>query len=70
MSKPNAYEPEPGQKYQILFRYGSQPWDHCDYAATRAEKQFLLQQYRQVGGGAYRALLLPAKYWPEKAAGN
>lgn len=67
MTKPIAYAPEPGQKYQLLCRRHTRTWAHCDYAANPAEKQSLLQDYRLAFGPdwEFKTILLPRKYWPK-----
>lgn len=40
MSKPNAYAPQQGYRYQILTRnqqYNGRAWEHCDYAKDTKE---------------------------------
>lgn len=70
MSRPKAYEPYPGQKFQLLCRnpeYGRE-WEHCDYAADRAERKYLLAEYRLAYGAGwqFQSILLPAKFWPKR----
>lgn len=74
MSRPQAYSPEPGQRFQILCRnpnYGK-AWEHCDYATDSKEKRHLIDQYRQSYGlgWEFTSVLLPAKYWPKPQKGN
>ncbi len=69
MSYPKAYEPEEGYQYQILCRhpeYNGREWEHCDYAKSRTEKGYLIDEYRLAycGGYEFKAIMLPAKYWP------
>lgn len=72
MSHPKAYEPIDGQMYQILCREknnSQREWDHCDYAASREEKNYILNEYRLSyrGGFDFKVILLPKKYWPKEA---
>lgn len=72
MSKPKAYEPAEGYRYQLLCRHSQHTgttWEHCDYATDRADKSHLLHNYKLAYGAGweFRAILLPAKYWPKKA---
>ena len=46
-------EPEEGQKFQILCRYQGGDWEHCDYAKDRAEKNYLLGEYRLAYGSGF-----------------
>lgn len=66
MSRPMAYDPQPGYRFQILCRNGSREWEHCDYAPDKAERKHLLENYRLAYGPGweFRTILLPAKYWP------
>lgn len=71
MSKPQAYEPAHGYRYQILTRnlaYG-RAWEQCDYATSREDRKHLLQNYRLAYGPGweFKTILLPAKYWQEPA---
>lgn len=65
MSYPNAYEPQQGYRYQILSKYGSEPYEHCDYAKDRKERDYLLGEYSLAYGGGYsfKVIELPQKYW-------
>lgn len=67
MSQPKAYAPEQGYKYQILTRYNNDPYEHCDYAKDKKEKDYLLNEYRMAYGNEFRfkTILLPEKYWKE-----
>ena len=53
MSRPQAYAPESGYRYQLLCRNQQydRAWEHCDYAADRADKRHLLENYRLAYGG-------------------
>lgn len=68
MSKPKAYRPEYGFQYQILCRNQeySREWEHCDYASDRADKNHLLENYRQAYGFGweFKTVILPMRYWP------
>jgi hypothetical protein len=67
MSYPKAYEPEQGYMYQILCKYQNSPYEHCDYAKDKAEKNHLLENYRMAYGSefSFKVILLPQKYWEE-----
>lgn len=68
MSRPKAYEPEQGYKYQIFCReVGKREWEYCDYAKDRAEKDYLIREYvlAYQGGFEFKAMRLPMKYWKE-----
>ena len=66
MTMPQAYSPENGYRYQILTRYMSEPYEHCDYAADKKEKDYLLEEYRLAYGISFtfKVIELPQKYWP------
>lgn len=70
MSMPKAYNPQDGYRYQILCLVPQyeRAWEHCDYAADRTEKNYLIGEYRLAYGPSYRfkSILLPQKYWPKK----
>lgn len=68
MSRPQAYSPAEGYRYQILCRnpaYG-RAYEHCDYASDPADKSHLLENYRLAYGGGweFKTITLPRKYWP------
>lgn len=67
MSRPVAYSPEQGYKYQILVRSNGQ-WEHCDYAKDKTEKNYLLNEYQLAYGGGFefKTILLPTKYHSAK----
>ena len=69
MSRPAAYEPQYGYKYQILCRNQSydRAYEHCDYAIDKADKNHLVENYRLAYGAGweFKIILLPVKYWPE-----
>lgn len=67
MTLPKAYDPEEGYKYQILCKYQNQPFEHCDYATDKKEKDYLLGEYRLAYGNefSFKVILLPQKYWKE-----
>jgi hypothetical protein len=58
-----------GYKYQILCRnqsYG-RAYEHCDYATDKADKNYLVGEYRLAYGAGweFKVIVLPRKYWPE-----
>jgi len=67
MSKPIAYDPQQGYKYQILCRNQqySRAFEHCDYATDRSDLKHLLENYRLAYGAGweFKRILLPRKYW-------
>ena len=68
MSKPKAYEPQQGYRYQILARnqqYNGRTWEHCDYAKDTKEKNYLIGEYRLAYGAGweFKSILFPKKYW-------
>jgi hypothetical protein len=70
MSRPKAYEPADGYKFQIFTRnlkYG-RAWEHCDYGTDRADKNYLIGEYRTAYGAGweFKSILLPRKYWPKR----
>ncbi len=71
MSRPQAYAPEHGYRYQLLCRNQQydRAWEHCDYAVDRADKRHLLENYRMAYGGGweFKVIMLPVKYWPKAA---
>lgn len=75
MSRPKAYDPQPGYKYQILCRYNrssSREWEHCDYAKTTKEKNDLLEEYRLAYHGefSFKVIALPKQYWRKGEDGH
>lgn len=70
MSRPKAYAPEQGYKYQILCRNQSysREYEHCNYATNSTDKKHLLENYRQAYGAGweFKSILLPSKYWTVK----
>ena len=71
MSRPKAYEPAEGYKFQLLCRhptYNGREWEHCDYAKDDKERKYLLSEYRMAYGTGYQfqAIRLPQKYWKER----
>jgi hypothetical protein len=65
MTRPKAYDPCIGQKYQLFGRWNSnEEYDHLDYARTKQEKDYIISEYH-LGSPAYmiKAILLPRKYW-------
>ena len=68
MSRPQAYSPEHGYKYQILTKdASSRAYEHCDYAKDKAEKNHLLNEYSLAYGAgfSFKTITLPVKYWPK-----
>jgi hypothetical protein len=66
MSKPKAYAPEQGYKYQIFCKYvGDKELEHCDYATSRDELKYLIKNYKEAYGSDFSFTwhLLPKKYW-------
>ncbi len=73
MSRPKAYKPVEGCRYQLFCRhpaYNGREWEHCDYAEDRADKKHLLTNYRMAYGPGYqfKSILLPMKFWPKRQA--
>lgn len=70
MPHPKAYDPAPDSKYQIFCRNKSysREWEHCDYAESKADRDYLLVNYRQAYGAEweFKTILLPKKYWPKQ----
>lgn len=68
MPHPIAYEPQQGQMYHILTRYQNQPYEHCDYAVDKVERDYLLKNYREAYSNDFRfkTILLPKKYHNKK----
>lgn len=64
MTRPKAYEPQDGYMYQILTRYKNEPYEHCDYAKDKTEKNYLLGEYSMAYGSNFRfkTILLPKMY--------
>jgi hypothetical protein len=72
MAKPQAYQPAEGYRFKLLARhsvYSGRTWEHCDYATDRDDRRHLMENYRLAYGAGweFRAILLPAKYWPKAA---
>jgi hypothetical protein len=67
MSRPQAYSPEYGYRYQLLCRHATyaRAYEHCDYAKDRAELKHLRENYLQAYGAGweFQAIQLPRKYW-------
>lgn len=66
MGRPKAYSPEYGCKYQILVLCpNDRAYEHCDYAKDKAEKDYLLGEYRLAYGAgfSFKTIPLPKKYW-------
>ena len=69
MTKPIAYDPQDGYKWQILYRSSpKEAWEHCDYAVDNTDKKHLLEAYAVAyhGEGQFKVILLPYRYWPKK----
>lgn len=69
MSRPKAYDPQQGYRYQLFCRFmADREWEHCDYATDRADRRHLLDNYRLAygPGWSFKTILLPVKYWPKK----
>lgn len=70
MSRPLAYEPAEGYKYQILTRNLSydRTYEQCDYATDARDRNHLLSNYRIAYGAGwqFKVITLPRKYWPKK----
>ena len=63
MTRPKAYSPELGYRYQILaYDEYNREYDHLDYAKDKEEKDFLLGEYRMFMSGL-KVIQLPEKYW-------
>ena len=69
MSRPKAYDPQDGFKYQILCRCVSisREWEHCDYATDATDRKHLITNYRQAYGTGweFQTITLPRKHWPK-----
>jgi hypothetical protein len=64
MTRPKAYSPVVGYKYQILqYDNYNREYDHLDYAKDKQEKEFLLKEYRLSGATGLKTIELPRKYW-------
>ena len=68
MAHPKAYDPIQGYMYQILCRERNaltREWEHCDYAESTEEKNYILKEYNlgYRGGFEFKVILLPRKYW-------
>ena len=71
MTNPKAYDPLQGYKYQILCKYlgnENREWEHCDYAKSTEEKNYILEEYRLAYRGRFefKVITLPKKYWPKE----
>lgn len=70
MSRPKAYDPQKGCRYQILVMCpGEREYEHCDYAKDRQERNYLTKEYKMAYGPGFRfkSILLPQKYWAVSA---
>lgn len=66
MSRPLAYDPQQGYRYQILVMTPyDRAYEHCDYATDNADKKHLLTNYRLAYGAGFRFKVeqLPRRYW-------
>lgn len=72
MTKPKAYDPQEGYRYQIFCRNCeySRAWDHCDYAKDRDEKDYLIGEYKIAYGPGweFKYEFLPTKFWPKRVS--
>lgn len=67
MTLPQAYEPQYGYRYQILYRYRStDSWESIDYAVDKSDRDHLMREYNMAQNGEYKCIELPRKYWPER----
>lgn len=67
MTMPKEYSPEHGYMYQILVKFGSEAYEHLDYAVDRADLAHLLKEYRMAysSNPKFKHILLPKKYHPK-----
>lgn len=66
MTRPKAYGPQQGYRFQILCRnYPERTWEHCDYAKDKDERVHLVSEYRLAyrRGWEFTTLQFPRKYW-------
>jgi hypothetical protein len=71
MSRPKAYDPQQGYKYQILVMCpNDREYEHCDYAKDKQELNYLVGEYRLAYGAgfSFKPILLPQKYWSDNNA--
>lgn len=69
MSRPLAYDPQEGYRWQILTRGPvDRAWEHCDYATDTRDLHHLLGEYRLAygPGWSFRAISLPRRFWPQR----
>jgi hypothetical protein len=68
MTLPQAYEPQYGYRYQILYRVSpNHSWESIDYAIDKSDRDHLMREYHMAPqGGEYRSIELPRKYWSER----
>ena len=69
MTRPKAYSPEQGYRYQLLCKSPyDRAYEHLDYAKDKTEKKHLLDEYKLAfsPGFSYTTIELPQKYWPCK----
>lgn len=69
MTQPQAVERAEGYRYQILTRHAQHApqWEHCDYAADRADLRHLLTNYQLAYGNGwqFKTFQQPRKFWPK-----
>ena len=74
MTRPKAYDPMSGYRYQLLCRNleYDREWEHCDYAEDLQEKKELIANYRTAYGPGweFKSILLPKKFWPKTEAAS
>lgn len=67
MGQVKAYAPEQGYQHQILHKAANQKeYEHCDYAETDDDLDYLLAEYQlayQGQGFVFKTITLPKKYW-------
>lgn len=68
MTRPKAYAPVDGQRYQLFYKHpGVREIDHLDYAKDRDELLYLLGEYRLfIPPSSLSYLQLPKRCWPKE----
>ncbi|MDW2886683.1 hypothetical protein [Exiguobacterium artemiae] len=68
MSRPKAYDPVEGYRYQLFYKHSEvRELDHLDYAKDQTELFYLLEEYHLcMTPGTLRYLQLPKQYWPKE----
>lgn len=67
MSRPKAYNPQQGYRYQLLIWDSyNREYDHLDYAKDKEEKDYLLNEYKLANHYGIKVIELPQKYWNNK----